>query len=279
MTQQRTTESRQPTLENPGDVRAAARSLAEGRAVAHGFGNFYALTARPDREVVERVNRMKGRPPAQVASVTTVRAHMPSLFDWSRLPTAVRRRQVEDLIEDLFSLGPFGFRGPAATRVPGHLTAVQDGVPTVRLIAPGHRCPSNGFLAEALDRTDGEFLAVTSLNPSRHRTGAEHEPAHWRAEGVLADFGREPGVTLLAHDDEAAARHRHPHHAPTSTTVLSFHHTTATGRSGLPALTLERHGSLSASHTRAVAANHGFALTLAPRAHHRLPARTYPTPA
>ncbi|MEU3311245.1 MULTISPECIES: hypothetical protein [unclassified Streptomyces] len=275
MTRRRTTDPGRPTLDNPDDVRSAALSLAEGRAVAHGFGNFYALTARPDRAVVERVNRMKGRPHAQVGSVTTVRERVTSLFDWSRLPAAVRRRQVEDLIEDLFSLGPFGFRGPAATRIPGHLTATHDGVPTVQLIAPGYRCPSNAFLAAALDRTDSDFLAVTSVNPSRHRTGAAYEPAHWRAEGVLADFGHEPGVTLLAHEDEAAARRRHPHHAPTSTTVLSFHHTTARGRSGLPALTLERHGSLSAAHTRAVAANHGFALTLAPRAAHPLRPRAY----
>ncbi|MFH7597068.1 hypothetical protein WDV06_18485 [Streptomyces racemochromogenes] len=275
MTHRRTTDPRRPTLENTEDVHAAARSLAEGRAVAHGFGNFYALTARPDRAVVERVNRMKGRPPAQVASVTTVREHIPSLFDWSRLPAAVRRRQVEDLIEDLFTLGPFGFRGPAATRVPGHLTATHEGVPTVQLIAPGYHCPSNDFLAAALDRTDGDFLAVTSVNPSRHRTGTAYEPAHWRADGVLADFGDEPGVTLLAHRDEAAARRRHPHHATASTTVLSFHHTTARGRSGLPALTLERHGSLSAAHTRAVAANHGFALVVAPRAADPLPPRAY----
>ncbi|MEU7069487.1 hypothetical protein AB0B30_11060 [Streptomyces narbonensis] len=258
-----------------GDVRRAAEALGEGAAVAHGFGNFYALTARADREVVERVNRLKGRPAGQVGSVTTVREHVGSVFDWTRLPAEVPRRQIEDLVEELFTLGPFGFRGPAAARIPPHLSAVQDGVPTVQLIAPGYRCPSNAFLAEALDRTGAGFLSVTSVNRSRHVTGAAHEPAHWRATGVTRDFGHEPDVRILAHDDEAAARRHHPYHVPTSTTVLSFHRTSGHGRSGLPALSLERHGSLSVDHTRSVAANHGFALTVPPQAERRLTARTY----
>ncbi|GGV92999.1 hypothetical protein GCM10010230_02680 [Streptomyces narbonensis] len=243
--------------------------------MAHGFGNFYALTARADREVVERVNRLKGRPAGQVGSVTTVREHVGSVFDWTRLPAEVPRRQIEDLVEELLTLGPFGFRGPAAARIPPHLSAVQDGVPTVQLIAPGYRCPSNVFLAEALGRTGAGFLSVTSVNRSRRATGAEYEPAHWRAAGVTRDFGHEPDVRILAHDDEAVARRHHPYHVPMSTTVLSFHRTSGHGRSGLPALSLERHGSLSADHTRSVAANHGFALTVPPQAERRLTARTY----
>lgn len=257
------------------DVRRAAEALAEGAAVAHGFGNFYALTARPDREAVERVNLMKGRPAGQTGSVTTVRERVGSLFDWTRLPHALPRRQIEDLVDELLHLGPFGLRGPAAAHVPAHLTAVAHGVDTVQLIVPGYSCPSNAFLAEALTRTGTGFLSITSANRSRHLTGADHEPAHWRADGVTADFGHEPGVRVLAHPDEAAARRRHPHHATTSTTVLSFHHTPGHGRPGMPALTLERHGSLSADHTRAIAANHGFTLTLSPQAHHRLTPRPY----
>ncbi|MFE1415081.1 hypothetical protein ACFW6F_30435 [Streptomyces sp. NPDC058746] len=262
-------------LGNAEDVTHTAEALARGHAVAHGFGNFYALTARPDRGAVERVNLMKGRPAGQVGSVTTVGAHVPSLFDWCRLPAEFRRRQIGDLVEELFALGPFGFRGPAAPHVPAHLTAVQDGIPTVQLIGPGYRCPSNAFLAAALEATDSDFLSVTSVNRSRHRTGAAHEPAHWQASGLIAEFGHEPGVTTLIHDDEAAARRRHPHHEPMSTTVLSFHRATGHDRSALPALTLERHGSLSADHTRAIAANHGFALVIGPRAEQRLTARAY----
>ncbi|MFE3073828.1 hypothetical protein [Streptomyces sp. NPDC059247] len=276
MSGERTGTARKPVMGDAEDVRGAAEALGRGCAVAHGFGNLYALTARADREVVERVNRMKGRPATQVGSVTTVRDRIRSLFDWPRLPAEIPRRQIQDLVDELFALGPFGFRGPAAAHVPPHLTAVQDGVPTVQLIGPGYRCPSNRFLAEALAGTGTGFLSVTSVNLSRHRTGTDHEPAHWRADGVAADFGHEPEVRLLAHEDEAAARLRHPHHATTSTTLLSFHHTPGHGRSGLPALTLERHGSLSADHTRAVAANHGFALVVPPRAAPRLAARSYP---
>lgn len=262
-------------LGNAEDVSHTSAALARGRAVVHGFGNFYALTARPDRGTVERVNLMKGRPAGQVGSVTTVAGHVPSLFDWCRLPAEFRRRQIQDLVEELFTLGPFGFRGPAAQHVPAHLTAVQDGITTVQLIGPGYGCPSNAFLGAALEATATDFLSITSVNRSRHRTGADHEPAHWRAAGVIAEFGHEPDVTTLIHDDEAAARRRHPHHEPMSTTVLSFHRTAGHDRSSLPALTLERHGSLSADHTRAVAANHGFALVVAPRAERRLTARTY----
>ncbi|MFE0647801.1 L-threonylcarbamoyladenylate synthase [Streptomyces sp. NPDC059534] len=258
------------------DVRRAAEALDEGAAVAHGFGTSYALTARPDREVVERVNRMKGCPADRVTGVTTVPERVGSLFDWTRLPSELPRRQIEDLVDELLHLGPFGLRGPAAAHIPPHLTAVRQGVETVRVIAPGHSCPSNAFLAEALVRTGTGFLAVTSANRSRHLTGTDDEPAHWRADGVIADFGHEPDVQVLAHDDEAAARRRHPHHTTTATTVLSFHHTPGHGRSGMPALTLERHGSLSADHTRSVAANHGFTLTLAPQAERRLTARAYP---
>ncbi|MFF5701822.1 L-threonylcarbamoyladenylate synthase [Streptomyces sp. NPDC012794] len=276
MNGQRTrTNGRRLVLDDAEDVRAAAGALAEGCAVAHGFGNLYAVTAGADRAAVERVSRLKGRPEGQVASVTTVRERVLSLFDWSRVPAALPRRQLGQLVEELFLLGPFGFRGPAAAHVPRHLTEVRDGVATVRLVGPGYRCPSNGFLAEALERTGGALLSITSVNLSRHLTGAEHEPAHWRAEGVVADFGHRPDVRILVHDDEPAARRRYPHHAPTPATVLSFHHAPGRGRSGLPALTLERHGSLSADHTRAIAANHGFALVSAPRAGHRLPARAY----
>ncbi|MFI1809916.1 L-threonylcarbamoyladenylate synthase [Streptomyces sp. NPDC020422] len=249
-------------------VRRAAEELAQGRAVAHGFANVYALTAGPDRAAVERVNRLKGRPAGQSGSVTTVPSALPGVFDWTRLPPELPRRQVRSLVEELYELGPFGFRGPAADRVPGHLTEVQDGVRTVRVVAPGRACPSNAFLAAALERTGGDVLFVTSANRAR-------QLPHWRAEGVVADFGREPEVRVLVHADDAAARRGHPHHEPVAASVVSFHRAAGRGRSGLPALTLERQGSLSAEHIRSVAANHGFALALSPRAASRPGARAY----
>ncbi|MEV5969871.1 hypothetical protein [Streptomyces sp. NPDC051921] len=256
-------------LGDPEDVRRAADELGEGGAVVHGFANFYALTAGTDREVVARVNRMKGRPPGQVGAVTTVPAGIPTLFDWTRLPAELPRRQLWSLLDELYELGPFGFRGPAAERVPGHLTAVRGGTRTVQVIAPGRHCPSNEFLRAALDRTRADCLFITSANRSR-------ELPHWRGEGVAADFRHESRVRILAHADDDAARLRYPYHAPVSTSVVSFHRAAGCGRAGLPALTLERQGSLSAEHIRSVAANHGFALTLAPQAGARTGARIYP---
>jgi hypothetical protein len=33
---------------------------------------------------------------------------------------------------------------------------------------------------------DGAPLYITSANRSRHLTGADEEPAHWRADGIAA---------------------------------------------------------------------------------------------
>ncbi|WP_055701695.1 MULTISPECIES: hypothetical protein [Streptomyces] len=262
------------TLADEAAVGRAAEAVADGDAVVHGFANFYALTARGDAAVVERVNVMKGRPAGQVGSATTTPDRILSLFDWSLLPSVLPRQQVRSLVRELFALGPYGVRGPAAATVPDHLTSVQDGVRTVQVIAPGHACPSNAFLSAALERAGADLLFITSANRSRQLTGADHEPAHWRAAGVAADFGGEAGVRVLAHADEGTARARYPHHEPMSTSVLSFHRSPGHGPSGLPALTLERHGSLSADHTRSLAAVHGFAL-ITERAGQRLTARVY----
>ncbi|MFE1268141.1 hypothetical protein [Streptomyces sp. NPDC058757] len=262
-------------LDNPEDVRDAAAALAGGRAVAHGFGNFYALTFRPDRETVERVNRMKGRQAGRPASLTTVPERVPAAFDWTRLPDGVPWQQVRSLTDELLGLGPIGLRGPAAGRVPAALVGDDGGVPTAQVVVPGTRCPSHAFLGAALGLTGGDFLAVTSAHRSRRPAGHDHEPPHWRAEGLAEEFGDEPGVRILAHGDEGAARRRHPFHRPTSVSILSFHRTAGHTRSGLPALVLERQGSLSADHIRAVAANHGFGLALAPRAAAPLTPRSY----
>ncbi|MFF2774067.1 hypothetical protein ACFVU3_04090 [Streptomyces sp. NPDC058052] len=275
MSVQQATAVRTWVLDDPEDVREAATALAEGRAVAHGFGNIYALAFRPDRETVERVNRMKGRPAGRTASLVTVPERIPAAFDWTRLPDGVPRQQVRSLMDELLGIGPVGLRGPAADRVPGALAATDGGTRTVRVIVPGTHCPSHAFLGAALGRTGGDFLAVTSANRSHHLTGRAEEPAHWRAEGLADAFGAEPGVRVLAHADEEAARRRHPFHRPTSVSVLSFHRTAGHTRSGLPALVLERHGSLSADHIRAVAANHGFGVVAAPHAVTPLTARSY----
>ncbi|WMX46952.1 hypothetical protein RGF97_21965 [Streptomyces roseicoloratus] len=105
-------------LGEPSGVRRAAGELADGLAVVHGFANFYALTARPDPDVLARVDRLKGRPEGRTGSVTTVPSLVPGLFDWTLLPAELPRRQVWSLMEELYELGPFGFRGrqPAGCR-------------------------------------------------------------------------------------------------------------------------------------------------------------------
>ncbi|GGR27356.1 hypothetical protein [Streptomyces roseolus] len=262
-------------LDDPEDVREAAGAVAGGEAVAYGFGNVYALSCRPEREAVERVSRMKGRPAGRTASATTVPERVPAAFDWTRLPDGVPWQQVRSLMDELLGLGPVGLRGPASGRVPEALVAAGGDGPTVQVVATGTRCPSHAFLAAALALTGGDFLAVTSVNRSRHLTGRDHEPPHWRADGLVDEFGAEEGVRVLAHADEEAARRRHPFHRPTSVSIVAFHRTAGHTRSGLPALVLERQGSLSADHIRAIAANHGFGLFVAPRAVAPLAPRAY----
>src|SRR5438477_604310 len=178
---------RRHVLSDFHDVAWAAIALAGGGVIAQGFANFYVITTRPDIETVRRVNRMKGRPPTQVGSITSTPARIPLAFDWSGLPADLTRKRIRDLMQSLFELGPFGFRGPAASHVPAHLTQLDDGIPTTQVIAPGSACPSNHFLAASLDAVDNDLLSITSANRSRHLTGASDEPAHWKAGPLAAE--------------------------------------------------------------------------------------------
>lgn len=257
------------------DVRWAAGAVVAGLAVAHGFGNLYALTARPEVEVVRRVNLLKGRPPAQPGSVTTTPARIPLIFDWARLPTGVGHRELTALIDALYTLGPFGFRGPAAAEVPAHLSVNADGARTVQVIAPGYACPSNEFLSHALAGVDGDVLFITSANRSRQSTGGVEEPAHWRAAPLRKDFGHEAGVRVLEHADEKSVQRNYPLHDLMSTTVLGFHRTDGRDEAGRPRLVLERHGSLPVEQVRQAAERWGFGLSLGPGAQKRLSQRQY----
>lgn len=250
-------------LTDPLHSEAAAGALAGGAVVGHGFAGLYALTSRSDPATVRRVNRMKGRPGGQVASVTTAPSRIPQVWDWARLPGALTRRSVLGVVDALLALGPFGFRGPAADHVPDHLTAGQHGVRTVQLIVPGYACPANDFLGRAIEACDDDLLAITSADRSRPANGLSDSPPHWRADGLHADFGDEPDFLLLEHDDEAEARRRWPRHLPMSTSVLGFHRLGVDRRR--PALVLERHGSLSVGSISAVLDRLGFSLVLAPR--------------
>lgn len=265
-------------LSDGGGVDFAAHALANRGAVTHGFANFYAIVSRPDKEVVVGINRMKGRPDDQVGSVTTTPLRIPFLFDWTKLPPGLTKHKVLGLMDAVYELGPFGFRGPAARHVYGHLTSSDQGIATTQVIAPGSACYSNKFLARAMDLIDEDYLYVTSANRSRHVTGADDEPAHYRGTAIKAEFGNEQGFVVLRHPDEEAARRQYPLFAPMSTTILAFHRLAEPTPGGRPRLLVERHGSLHVDDLRPIVERFGFGLALGPKAQVRLPQREYSHP-
>lgn len=258
------------------DCGPIAREIPNGAIVAQAFGNFYVITTRADADTVRHVNLMKGRPPDQVGSIVTTRPHIATLFDWSKLPTGLSRHVVMEMIDTIYDRGPFGFRGPAQDHIPGHLSSWDGAIRTTQIIAPGYTCISNRFLDAALSATGDTLLYVTSANRSRHQTGAEDEPAHFLADGLEAEFVKEPGFRVLRHRDEAAARARYPGYAPMSTTVLAFHKLGQPEKDGRPVLVVERHGSLHVNDLRPMVEKFGFGLELGHNAKRRLAQREYP---
>ena len=144
---------------------------------------------------------------------------------------------------------------------------------------PGDRaglaCPSNDFLSRSLAAIDDDLLYITSANRSRHLTGAEDEPAHYKADGIRAEFGDNASFLVLDHADEAAARASYPLHAPMSTTILAFHKLGQIDAAGRPSLIVERHGSLPIEQVVPIVERHGFGMTLGPKAVRRLQLRRY----
>jgi hypothetical protein len=229
--------------------REAAEATAEGAALFYAFANFCALAARPDLESLQAMNRLKGRPLNQVGSVTTTPERGKLVFDWDRvqLPWSA----LVAVMSDLHALGPIGFRGPAAERIPDHLTVTDAGVRTVQLISPGDVCPSNALVADVLDLIGEDILYITSANSSSH-VSKQTEAAHYEMRAIQREFGERDGVVLIGHRNERAIRRRYRHHLPCSTSIVAFH----TGE-----LVLERHGSLDASIIEAVAGRHGLTFT------------------
>jgi len=244
--------------------------------VGFGFGNIYALAARPEVDAVRAANLMKGRPAEQVGSVVTTPARIPAVYDWSRLPDELTPQAALCLMDALFDVGPFGFRGPAADTVPDHLSHDHSGVRTTQLIAPGYSCPSNAFIGACLQRIGGDILHITSANRSHHVSGSVEEPAHYRGDALAAEFGGGPELLVLNHPDEAGVRDRHPLHAPMSTTVLALHRTAGVDRQGRVVLVIERHGSLPVEEVRRIVGPLGFDVVLGRTAQTRLPRRRYP---
>lgn len=262
-------------LTDHDDVAQAAQGLARGAVVGHGFANFYVISTRADAATVRGVNLMKGRPPGQVGSLSGPPAAIGEAWQLNRLPDELSRRTALGLLDAFFSLGPFGFRGPAADWVPAHLSELDGDLRTAQVIAPGYRCPSNAFLAAAVRESGDPLLYITSANRSRHLTGAEDSPAHWRADGLRAEFGDQPGFMIVEHVDEPVARASYPLHLPMSTTILALHRVVRVPHDPRPHLVLERHGSLPAGLVAAVLADFGLGLVPGPRAGTRLALRDY----
>ncbi|MEU0551389.1 hypothetical protein [Micromonospora sp. NPDC005979] len=261
-------------VDRPDDVAVAARALARGAVVAVAFANVYALVARPDPATVRRVNLAKGRAVDQVGSITTAIGRIPGMFDWSRISPRLPVGRVRALMDALYGAGPFGFRGPAAERLPDHLTQVDCGLRTAQVIAPGLTCPSNMFFERALAEAGTDHLYITSANRSRHHTGAADEPAHWKAGALAADFAHLRDLVVLAHPDEAVARAAYPGYLTTSVTLLSFHAPVGELEEP-PVLTVDRHGSLHVDDVRRAAVPLGLQVRLGNTAGQRLQARGY----
>jgi tRNA A37 threonylcarbamoyladenosine synthetase subunit TsaC/SUA5/YrdC len=150
------------------------------------------------------------------------------------------------------AVGPIGIRGPAADRVPEHLTVVDGDVRTAQLITPGLRCPSNLLVGEILNRSGEDLLFITSANTSSTASG-RLEAAHCEMRAIREEFGHHPQSVMIGHNDEHATRAMYPWHLPCSTTIISFHR---------GELVLERHGSLSVEHAKVIAAKHGYRLAV-----------------
>ena len=240
------------TIDDAADRATAARRLADGGVIAHAFANLYAITTRGDVDTVRRVNALKGRPPTQVGSITGSPAALWEAWDLDRLPDGLDGRRLRILVDTFFALGPFGFRGPAAATVPPHLTFPEGEVRTAQVIGPGYACPSNSFLSLAGAACGDDLLSITSANRSRHLTGADDSPAHWRADGLLAEFGAEDGFCVVNHRDETAARACYPRYLPMSTSILGFSTVIRRPGDARPHLILERHGSMPVADVRAV---------------------------
>ena len=259
------------------DVSSTAAEIAAGAIAVQPFGNIYAIVSRPDASTVRRVNLMRGRAADQAGSLVTTWRHLPSVYDWKRLPDGLDAETVIGLLDVLFDIGPFGFRGPAAAHIPDHLTLRDGAVRTTRLIAPGYTCRSNRLLTATMQAAGEPFLSVSPATRAQGENA--QEPAHYRAEGVIADFDGEGDILVVQHRDEAAAQARYPMHAPLSATILAFHKLGAPDAAGRPTLIVERHGSFHVDDLAPIVGRWDFGLELAPQAQRRLAERSYTAPA
>jgi tRNA A37 threonylcarbamoyladenosine synthetase subunit TsaC/SUA5/YrdC len=259
-------------LANDADIELAAEALIEGLPVASGFANFYVIYTRADAASVAQMNIWKGRPPDQTGSIGTTTLRIPTLFDFSKLPSTLTEKRVLDVMEAFLNRGPIGFRGPAAADMPRHMTGQDGDVRTAQTIVPGYRCPSNKLVSRAIEQVSERYLYITSANLSSHRTGIE-EPAHWKPAPLIFDFRHIVNMQLIRHESENVAHSLYPGYAEMSTTVISFHRHSMT--EGRPALRLERFGSMDIPDVRAILDRFDLGLEIAPSGRERLQQRVY----
>ncbi len=282
-------------MESKVTRKRAGQALAAGIPGFMEFGNFKALLFHPHEESMRTVNVAKGRDKDQVASVVTTRDHIEEIFDWTKLQGGLTKEGVMEMIHSFYDrsdanphatyAGPFGFRGPAADHIPNHLTSVdpETGLRTVQLIAPAYDCLSNDVVTEAIvamkkrSPDQPNYLAITSANPSGHKTGKD-EPAHYLRRGIQEEFhDYKPGFFIMGHRDEAreaTVREQYPNHDPNSTTILDISRAEL-DENGVTSIHMARHGSLSDERTTAVVISHGMELKIDNKARPNLQLREY----
>jgi hypothetical protein len=283
--EQRVWENYALELDNPNHREFAARALALGAGLIHGFGNFYAFTAHPLEESVVRINRIKGRKDDQPGSITTDKTHRNMMFDWDQVLKQVHEAnpnidpqevvyKIRELMDHSYELGPFGWRGPAASRIENHLTQLDPitGTATTQIIASGDACPSNEIITRAMELAGTDHLFITSVNKSSRITGNEEAP-HYEMNGAQVDFGAFPGTLMVRHNDEVGVRAKYADFDPRSTSIGGFHNIKFVD--GIFQLPIERHGSYPEEKQKKLYADHGFGFYRTERANHRLPQRVY----
>lgn len=266
-------------LDREHDVEWIAKAAALGVPVLHGFGNFLAISARPEPEVFRFVNKSKGRPLDQVSSVVTTRKNFDQIWDFDKLPQGLTAEAAMKIIDDFYQIGPFGFLAPAKENIPVYLTSTRPGSETrqTQLIAPGYNCRSMAMYERIFDITGLRYGTITSANISHTLTGNKVEPAHYSMSGAGNNGARKDfadrGYAMIAFPNEKEVRQNYPKHDPNSTSIVALD-TIVYDHTG-PNLVLERLGSLPAERIAEVLKEYGFGLRIGPNAVSRQPLRIY----